>query len=90
MQNNLTKIAPEYNAYVPNAKLIEEFFGWFDGAVSINELLWDMFEGSITNPACPTEHTENGHRSFLYKRLTELMTALEPPKRIRKSDLNDN
>jgi hypothetical protein len=90
MPNKSTKIAAEYNTYTPDPKIIEEFFGWFDGASSINEILWDMFSSSITNPACPSDHDENCTRSFLYKRLTELLVAIEPPKSVKHIDVNNN
>lgn len=90
MPNKSTKIATEYNAYAPDPKLIEEFFRWFGRADNINEILWDMFSGSITNPACPSDHDENSTRSFLYKRLTELLVAIEPPKPVRHIDINNN
>jgi len=90
MPDKLTEIAEEHNTYLPNAQLIEEFFAWFDGAGNINEILWDMFSGSITNPACPSDHVENSTRSFLYKRLTELLVAIEPPKHNKQIDFNNN
>lgn len=90
MPNKPTKIASEYNAYVPDPEVIKEFFSCCGDASGINETLWDMFSESISSPDSGTEYRENAHRAFLYKRLTELMIALEPPAKFGKADLNEN
>jgi len=64
-------------ARTSNSEAIQHFFSCLS-ANGANETLWDMFSESISNPEAPTDHAENAKRSFLYKRLTELIMALEP------------
>lgn len=85
-----TKVSPTYDQYVPNAELIEDFFRNCGDSQSINETLWEMFQGSISNPELPTEASQNGQFAYLYKRLTEFFVAIEPSKSPSKSDLNNN
>lgn len=85
-----TKVSPEYSQYVPNAELIEEFFYENGTANQINEILWDMFAESISNPNAPTDAKENAKRSYLYKQLTELLIVLEPKNPAEQFENNDN
>ena len=76
--------------YTPDPKIIEQFFCYCGEASNINETLWDMFSESISSPDSCTSYQANAERAFLYKRLTELIVALEPHKKLAKNDLPDN
>lgn len=59
---------------------VQNLFQNCGDAAGINETLWDMFQGSISNPELPSDVHENAERAYLYKRLTEFFTAIEPVK----------
>jgi hypothetical protein len=85
-----TKVSPEYAQYTPNADKIKEFFDYCGESTNINETLWSMFQSSICNPELPTETHENTTYAFLYKRLTELLVAIEPPRKMSRIEFNEN
>lgn len=84
------KVQPGYNEYTPDKEAIEFFFDHIGSAKSAEETLWDMFQSSISNPDDTTEYVQNASRSFLYRRLVELLNAIEPPVNPRHTKFNEN
>jgi len=64
---------------------VNEFTGMVGGYDKIEVTLWDMLYGSLTNPDLPTEHHQNDEMLFLFRRLTELLKAIQPidPPRVK-------
>ncbi|KAA6441476.1 hypothetical protein FEM33_01705 [Dyadobacter flavalbus] len=89
MLQKATKVAADYNEFKPSAEVIAEFFNYCGTAKKIEATLWDMLQGSLTNPELPTEAEQNAEQLFLFRRLKELLEAIEPVK-FNSSDLEKN
>ena len=63
----------------PTEAQVMEFFNRCGKAEQVEEVLWDMFYGSITNPESPTDVKENEERAWLYRQMKEMLFKIEPP-----------
>ena len=70
--------------------VINELFSYYGSSTEIENVLWDMFQGSITNPVCPTDALQNGEQSFVYKMLLKTIRGLEKFKDTGMVDLPEN
>ncbi|HEV7348215.1 hypothetical protein [Telluribacter sp.] len=70
--------------------LINEFFSYYGGSAEVENTLWAMFSGSISNSDMPTDSTQNGNQAFLYRMLLDLVRELEKFKENTITDLTQN
>ena len=70
--------------------LINEFFLYNGSSEEVENILWEMFRDSISNPELTTGPNENSNRAFLYRALSGLVRELEKYKGKTYIDLPEN
>lgn len=82
-----TKISKDCTTYVPDPEKVRDFFDSCGTSWEIEQGLWDMFQSSISNTTEIASAEVNAGRAYLYRRLMELIEAIEPPAGLKRGDL---